>query len=75
MHDFHVFSEIIVLGRYVDIGHIATLPAREYDLFPEGGIFLEDDFALVFRGEYGAEESGGASSDDYDVVHEKMVLG
>lgn len=70
MHSLDIFPEIVVLGRYIDIGHIAAFSAREYDFFSEGGIFLEDNLLRLFWGKYRTEESGGSSADDNDIVHE-----
>lgn len=71
MNRLDVFSEVIVLGRYIDIGHIATLSARKYDFLSEGAILFEDDFPEVFGSENGAEKSGSTSTDNDYIVHTK----
>jgi len=72
MNRFDIFSKVIVLGRYIDIGHITTLSTGEYDFFSKGTVLFEDDFSEVFRSGKRAEKSGSTSTDNNYVVHNEI---
>jgi len=71
VNSFDILPEVVIFGRYVNVRYITTFSSGKYDLLPERTVLLEDDFSEVFRGEYGAEEAGGSSADDNDVVHKR----
>jgi hypothetical protein len=75
MHGLDIISKIVVLGSYIDIGHITTLSSRKYDFFPKRSVFFKYDFIQIFRRKYTTEESSSTSSDYNYVVHKGFFIG